>query len=390
MSLFKVDEYGVITVDAPDIKAEFEEAYKQALDVNINLEAGTPQGQLLIMDVNNLVYAQEEAVKLANSFTVRTANGKALDIAAQDWGYYRKSGQYTVVVCQCYGAEGTVIPAGSVVSDGTNRFRLLNTITIASGGVISGQFACEQTGPIIANSNTVTEIITPVSGWDTVSNQAKGITGWDEESDNTFRTRITANWLNIRGKAILGAIVDNIAQLDGVISVLGRENMTDNVINVDGIEMSPHSIYLAIIGGDSNDIGRVIMEKKTLGANTVGDTDVTYYWAEAGVEYTYKIKRPDIVPIKLEVRYVENYYTPTNVDISIKQAIIEYVNQNPFMIGQTISGYEMAKALNDFDQIDLLSVRVALVEDESYTDYVSFHIDQVASLEESNIEIVEV
>lgn len=390
MSLFKVDEYGVITVDAPDIKAEFEEAYKQALDVNINLEAGTPQGQLLIMDVNNLVYAQEEAVKLANSFTVRTANGKALDIAAQDWGYYRKSGQYTVVVCQCYGAEGTVIPAGSIVSDGTNRFRLLNTITIATGGVISGQFACEQTGAIIANSNTVTEIITPISGWDSVSNQAKGITGWDEESDNTFRTRITANWLNIRGKAILGAIVDNIAQLDGVISVLGRENMTDNVINIDGIEMSPHSIYLAIIGGDSNDIGRVIMEKKTLGANTVGDTDVTYYWSEAGVEYTYKIKRPDIVPIKLEVRYAENYYTPTNVDIAIKNSIMEYVNQNPYMIGQTVSGYEMAKALNGFDQIDLLSVRVALVSDESYTDYVSFHIDQVASLEESNIEIVEV
>lgn len=390
MSLFNVDEYGVITVDAQDIKSEFEEVYKQALDVNINLEAGTPQGQLLISDVNNLMYAQEEAVKLANSFTVRTANGKALDIAAQDWGYYRKSGQYTVVVCQCYGAEGTVIPAGSIVSDGTNRFRLLNSVTIPASGSIAGQFACEETGSIIANSNTVTEIITPVSGWDSVSNQAKGITGWDTESDNTFRTRITANWLNIRGKAILGAIVDNIAQLDGVISVLGRENMTDNVINVDGIEMPPHSIYLAIIGGDSNDIGRVIMEKKTLGANTVGDTEVKYYWSEAGVEYTYKIKRPDIVPIKLEVRYAENYYTPTNVDISIRQAIVEYVNQNPFMIGQTISGYEMAKALNGFDQIDLLSVRVALVEDESYTDYVSFHIDQVASLEESNIEIVEV
>lgn len=391
MSLFNVIEQGLITVDSSGIQETFIEAYKNALGGNINTEAGSIQGQLIQIDTSMLIYAQNQCALIANAFNALTAKGTALDVVANFWGYYRKEGVATVVNCICSGTEGVVIPKGSLVSDGDYQYALLDDITIGSNGTALGQFQCTTAGDITVLSGTITEIVSTLTGWDTVVNNAKGITGYKTESDNAFRDRITQNWFNVRARGALGAIWDNMATLPNVASVCCRENPSNTSITIDGFTLLPHSIFVCVAGGDSTDIAKCIYNQKTIGANTNGTTTVVYYDSTTGLTNTYKIQRASEVNLTLTIEYTPKYITVADVEQKIKDKVMEYIKENPFKIGQTISGYGLSGALSDFEYANILSVKVNTVgSGNADSDYLTTTIGEIAVLQESNITCSEV
>lgn len=390
MSTFSVSSQGVITVDTSAIKADFQAAYQNALGANLDLDDSTPQGQLITNDTATLTSAMGEVVNIANSFSVFYATGTALDVVAAFFGYYRKQGVGTVVTANLTGTAGTIVPKGSIVSNGTFEFALLDDTAINSAGTTTAQFQCTQYGANPCLAGTLTTIVTTVEGWDTVNNPADGIQGYTTENDNEFRYRITANWFNIRARSILGAIVDNVAAINDVITAVGRENPGDSQLQIDDVTLKPHSIYICAVGGNSDDIAQVLAGQKTLGAGVNGNTEISYYDPDVDYTYTYIINRPTVMDLYVEIQYSANSYTPANVEPQIKQLVMEYVAENPFKINQTISGNILAQALNDFNQIDLLSFKVRLGPSGSFTDYVETTISQVAVLSEDNIVVDEV
>lgn len=387
MSIFSVTNQGVITVDTSTVKASFEEAYKGALGAALNLDTSTPQGQLIANDTETLVGAMGEVVNITNSFSVYYAKGPALDVAAAFFGYYRKQEVGTVVPAVLTGAANTVIPAGSLASDGVFEYALLDTVVILDGQTTTAQFQCTTPGPNPCPANMLTTIVSVVPGWDTVNNPSDGVQGYLTENDNEFRYRITANWLNARASSLLGAIVDNVAAINDVISVLGRENYGDTSIEIDGVTLAPHSVYLCVLGGEGDKIAEVLAGKKTLGAGVNGNTDVVYYDADVDYNYTYKIRRPDIVDLAVEIQYAVNSFTSPNIEEQIKSLIVTWVSENPFKIGQTISGNMLAQAFSDFNQATILSVKVRAGESGNFLDYVTNTIAQVAILSEQNITV---
>ena len=94
--------------------------------------------------------------------------------------------------------------------------------------------------------------------------------------------------------------------------------------------------------------------------------------------------------IKVQVSYSANYYTPADIEDQIKDAIVAYVQENPFMINQTISGNGLAQAFKDFKYADILSVKVAFLAYLSYSDYINCMISECAVLDSANITCVEV
>lgn len=390
MSMFSVTPQGVITVDTTSIKADFQEAYKGALGADLDLDDSTPHGQLIINDTKMVTTAMGEVVKIANSFSVYYATGAALDVAAAFFGYYRKQGVGTVVSAILSGSKGTIIPEGSKASNGTFEFVLLDTITIGDDGTVTGEFQCTEAGKNPCPAGTLTTIVDQVEGWDSINNPSDGVQGYLTENDNEFRYRVTANWLNIRARSILGAIIDNIYALPNVINVLGRENMGDAEIEIDGIILKPHSIYLCILGGNDSDIAQVIAQQKTLGAGVNGNTNITYYDPDVDYDYEYIIQRREVVDIDVQVQYAKNNFTPADVDTQIENLILEWVAENPFKVGQTISGNELAKSLNGFNQIELLSFKVKTQSAETYGDYITTTIYQSAVLSKTGIHVEEV
>lgn len=377
--MFEVTEQGIITIDTSDIKAEVDEAYKQALSANLNTDVSTPQGQLISNDVSFLKYGQQEAVKALNAMNVLTATGGDLDAAAGIWGYVRKLAQPTVIIATMSGTEGTVIPQNSIVASGDYQFKTLNSVTIGANGKASVEVTCTQAGKVVIAPNTLTDILTPVSGWDSVTNNNSGVVGYDKESDGAFRKRITANWLNIRAKALLGALHDSLAQLDGVRSVCTRENPTKVSAVVDGVTLEPNSVYACIVGGDNEAIAKVFADKKTIGAATNGNVTVSFNDPESGVLLGYLIRRPDELVVDVQVTWRTNYYTPADIDSQIASTLTDYVNNNPWDIGESITGNNLSNAFDNFKYADILSVKVRTGSD-AFGDYVDTSIEQLPSL----------
>lgn len=390
MSLFSVSPLGVITVDMSEIENDVVNAWKQALGQDLNTDAGTPQGQLIIQDVQNLSYVQDEYLKLANSFSVYYAEGDALDRAGAFFGYYRKFGVATVVSVTLTGTAETVVPSGTAFSNGENEFDLTEDAEIGANGTVTAQAQCTESGAIPCLAGTLTTISTPVSGLDSVTNPTDGIKGYATETDNEFRNRITANWLNARAKALLPSIIDRVAALPNVHSVVGRENYAPYQQVIDGVTMERNSIYLCVLGGNGSDIAEVLTQTKTLGAGTNGGTMVSFYEPSIEYHYNYLIERPAYTPIKVQIEYKTNAFTTADVASTAKETLISFVTSNPFKVGQTVAGNALANAFDDFPYFDLLSLKVALASSETFTDYVGITIEQVAVLSSDDITISEV
>lgn len=96
-------------------------------------------------------------------------------------------------------------------------------------------FLAQEYGPIPAPSSSLTEILTPVAGWQSLDNFEAGIIGRTQETDEELRLR-RARSLRIFGAATVEAIRSRILQeVPGVSSVFVFENvsLTQNPIEVD-------------------------------------------------------------------------------------------------------------------------------------------------------------
>jgi hypothetical protein len=200
------------------------------------------------------------------------------------------------------------------------------------------------------------------------------------------------NRLDINSISILGGIIDKIAQLETVNSVLGRENQTKQSIIIDDITLEPNSIYLCILGGYETEIANILTEKKTLGAYTNGNTQISIYDEAIDFAYIYNIQRPTIIQIVLQITYKPNIYSTPDVENRLKNEIMTYINANPFSIGENISANIIDKSVNEINYIDLLNVKIGFVVNDLSTidwqDYISITISQIAQLIIGNIYFV--
>lgn len=87
-------------------------------------------------------------------------------------------------------------------------------------------FLAQSYGPIPVPANTLTEILTPVAGWTSLTNFQAGVTGRNVETDEELRLR-RARSLRVTGTATVEAIIARLLQeVVGVTSVLVFENVT--------------------------------------------------------------------------------------------------------------------------------------------------------------------
>lgn len=87
-------------------------------------------------------------------------------------------------------------------------------------------FLAQTFGPISAPANSLTEILTPVAGWASLTNPQAGITGRNQETDAELRLRREQS-LHLLGAATVEAIRSRLLQeVPGVTSVTVFENVT--------------------------------------------------------------------------------------------------------------------------------------------------------------------
>ena len=160
-----------------------------------------------------------------------------------------------------------------------------------------GHFTAEAFGPSDVSADTVNQIVTTMTGWDSVNNYVAGHTGRNLETDDELRLRYERGVFQL-GAATLESIRANIEQnVAGLTTVQVYEN-EDDVIDADG--RPPHSIEVIVAGGDPQDIANQIYLVKAAGIDTFGDI-LVMVTGSSGYQHQIFFNRPTPAYIWVDV-----------------------------------------------------------------------------------------
>ncbi len=385
-----VTSTGVIVPDTSNILVGVQDEYKAALGTDLVTTSDTPQGVLITAEA----LARDEVVNnnaaVANQINPNIAAGIFLDAIMALTGLQRTVATPTVVPdVLLTGVAGTTIPAGTQAQTATGDvFQSLATVVIGMDGTITVDFASVVYGPIACGADTLTQIVTNVLGWETVTNPEVGILGANTQSDQSARA-LRSNTLGFQGVALAVAITSALYNVTGVQSLWFQENITAGTTTINGISMVAHSIYVCVNGGSDLDVAAALLENKSSGCAWNGGTSVDVIEPASGQTYTVKFDRPDEIAIAVKVT------TPNGDSANVIQAILDYAAGNinglqGFVVGSDVSAFELAGAITaEFPSTFVSKVEISYVSMISYTtDVLPIAVDEIATVSAINISVV--
>lgn len=311
------------------VREDWKTAFRRDGAPELNTEPETPAGQLIDSQTAAIVDKDNEVLFLANQFNPLTAQGVWQDALGKIYFLTRKVAQRSEAVCLCNGLAGTVIPAGARITSGVDgsEWACVEAVTIPQGGTVEARFQAQEPGPLAAQANTLTNIVTVTPGWDSVTNPAGAVAGRDAESQLEFETRRYASVAaNARGS--VAALYGAIANLADVLDVVVLENTGNDPIVSWGVTIPGHSVWIAVTGGADEGIAEAIYRKKDAGCGTAGNTQVTYQDMELpGTPiYTYNIERPEPLAVGVRVTLRLTATTPQDIVERVKDAVLADFN----------------------------------------------------------------
>lgn len=395
MALTFDPQTGMAAEDTQAIRERRAAAWKDAFraagnETTLNTDPETPAGQLVDGETALISQKDSELLVLANGFDPKTATGIFQDALGAIYFISRHVAEPTVVTCQCRGLQGTTIPAGAVIQDvNGNNYQSGTAAVIPESGLIDVVFSCTTPGPIEAAAGTVNKIITVIPGWDGVTNDTAGAVGRERETQAEFeQRRIDSVSKNSHGLA--ESVGGSVANLTGVIACRIEQNRGDDQIEVLGITIPPHSVYLSVYGGDVDEIGMTMHEKLDAGCGTAGNTSVTVTDPSNGSRNVYYFTIAELTNLYVRVNTAAGaVYDADNV----KEAILANLNgetdaYSRAKMGDTVFASRFYQDVIDAGLTDLVSVEVGLSAG-SYGQSASFNLDQMPVLDAENILIAE-
>lgn len=287
------------------------------------------EGHAEIWQIMQLVY---------RSFDPNSATGAALAANAQLNGVLKRGGLPSTIPVSLAGTPGTLIEAGQRISDAqqTVVFTTDEDYTLDGGGSATGTATATVNGPNVALSSTITTILTPVAGWDSVTNTADATIGRDEETDASLRARRNKS-TETPSVAPVEATYGNLSQLDGVIFARAYVN---NTLATDSRGIPAKSLAAVVVGGDDDEIARTLFLRNAADTGYFGDTTVTLIDLQ-GESYAVSFIRPDAIDIdvQVDVTVIDAGVWPSDGDTKIKEAIVAYAQGGRTALGIT-EGFE--------------------------------------------------
>lgn len=255
-----------------------------------------------------------------NPFNYNTSVGQSINIVAESLAMAINAGSEPVVATFLGSGQLEIVSEEPVDPFSCAVSPNLNVIERSSPLL----FEAVELGPILAVANTVNEIVTPVSGWDSVNNPVDGIIGRRRETDEELRLR-RLNSLRVAGAASVDAIRARLLQeVQDVMAVLIFENREPFP---DSQGRPPHSFEVLVQGGDEQEIAEKIWELKPAGIQTFGNI-CRFIIDSNNDSQQICFSRPDPIFIWVRIGLRVNPATfPLNG--------IEAVRENVFLFGQT-------------------------------------------------------
>jgi uncharacterized phage protein gp47/JayE len=323
-------QVGPSGISAPayaDVYASLVASYQAIFGADVVLDPSTQDGQWLAVMAQAITDVNSAAVDVFNSFSPAKAQGAGLSSIVKINGIARLVASNSSADVLIVGETGAPITNGICGDAFNNQWALPPSVVIPNAGQITVTAVCLTAGAVMAGANTITKMLTPTQGWQSVTNPDAATPGNPVESDATLRARQAAS-TNLPASSVLDAIIGQIASLAGVEQWAAYENDTDMV---DANGLPRHSISLVVLGGDATAIATVIATTKTPGTGTYGTTSEMII-DPAGV--------PDLI----------NFFRPTMNRIIMNVtglALTGYVATTAPVVAAALAAYVNALAMGD-------------------------------------------
>lgn len=358
----------------------------------------TPQGQIAMSDTAIIGDRNDALAWLVNQINPDYAEGRMQAAIGQIYFIDRIAAIGTTVTTACTGLVGTVVPAGSLATDNSGYiYASLADATIPSSGTVDVVFQNQSSGPIACPIGALNSIYRAITGWSGVTNVTAGVLGNEVETRANFEYRRKQS---VAGNANnqLASIYANVLAVNGVNDAYVTQNNTG--VSVDkgftDYTISPHSLYVAVYGGDQQDVAKAIFQKLNPGPAMMGNTTYTVVddvnYVQPYPAYEIKWETPTSVSMHVKVDLANNNALPSNITTLVSNAAINSFNGTDggtrARIGSTVYAgryYAGVQAI-DSNNVDILSITLSR-DGTTYSSSVSFGIDEVPTLDASNISV---
>lgn len=311
---------GIAAPSYAEIYSELQTMFRNIYGNDAYLDPDSQDGQLLAVFAQALHDANQTAVDAYNSFSPASAIGAALSNNVAINGIHRRVPTKSQVLVELVGQANSVIANGLVSSNDGTKWALPELVVIGLSGVVVVTAEALDFGDIKAAAGTITNIVTPAKGWQSVINRVAAVPGAPAETDGDLRVRQRLSTAN-PSQGIMKSIAGSVASVPGVLRSRVYENDT-GYPNEYG--HPPHSITAVALGGDAQAIAQAIYQRKTPGAYTNGTTEVEIADLDNPVTIRFYFAEQVPVRVAIDAKALNGFVSTTTP--RIQQAVADYIN----------------------------------------------------------------
>ncbi len=334
---YGVTENGFVQKPVQEIVSHINSRFRSVFGANFDISPEGPDGQVIGIISEEISKCWQQAEMVFNAYRPGAMQKVGLDNICELTFTKRLVNWPSRVGVRCAGQAGTLVPAGSIVSDGTMNFKTQYDCIIP--GTVTA--VATESGEYYIAANTVNKIVTTVAGWESVNNPEVGQTGVDYESDPALRIRRDRTTAH-SGSAFVEAIYAALADLN-LSYIRIRDNDTGAPI---GTQPSG-TVFVVVEGGTEDEIARRIYSSKTGGVPTHGTTSVSIYDSK-GYPHEIKFSRPEDATIYVTGTFKRRPGSNISSNDAARQlqtAMMKYINSlNP---GDSVIWSECFKPIMD-------------------------------------------
>jgi uncharacterized phage protein gp47/JayE len=234
---------------------------------------------------------------------------------------------------------------------------LTDTWTMQAVGS-QGSFLCNVTGAQTVSLDELTNIVTPQTGWNSVTNLVIGVVGRDVETDTALR---------IRRKQALGTGLSTEAAIQAYllnnVSGITAATVTSNRLDTtDSFGAPPHSITATVVGGTTADVAAALWASIPAGIPTNVNANTSGVVVDSqGTSHTLYYNIPVAVQVWVKVLY--NLYAeeqfPSDGATEIADAIVTW-SLTEFTSGKDVIAPRFLSSIYTVDGLGDVQVTTSL------------------------------
>lgn len=333
-----IDATGIHIPSYNDILEYYISKGKEIFGQDIYLGEDSQDYQMLSVIARAAAASFQAAVDSYNARDPDTAFDDVLDGLCSINGIERKPSTHSTCQVVLTGTPYTLISSGVIQSTSGDLWNLPAEVVIGGDGTATVTAIAQEKGAITALVGTLTNIVTPTYGWETVTNNNVASVGQPVETNAALKARRRLS-VSTPANTTLESLEAGINNLPGVTDFVVLENDT-KVTDARGLP--GNSICAVVEGGTTEDIAYTLSKLKNMGVLTYGDV-TTRVVNEYGSPLDISFFRPVYVPVYITVNITpRNGYTSVVGD-NIKQAVIDYLGE--LYIGDSLYNSQLWEAV---------------------------------------------